>query len=156
MASKIISIEREIIKILDSELNSRAKITAEPAVDLAHTLKQPILINIQYIEEELLTPANSKANQSSISNFDGKSKLATKSKLKYRLRLYYKDSRLNYDQIYETIDQIKGILNGYRPSEFGQDDLTISPISITSVRFVERNDNSIIQYNLEAELCCVN
>ena len=128
--NKIKYIETELVRKLDEVLSKRAKILADPAVDLS-TVKQNILVNIQYVGESLSTPSSSKINFGGVSSL---SPQRIKSELSYKIRVFFKDLRGSYDKAYDVVEQIRESLNGAKLVEL--EDLSLSPIAVTSISFI--------------------
>lgn len=141
-------IEDGIVDLLKNNLSKNCKIVVDPSFELS-TIKQNIIINLQYTGEAIESRAQSKINYTSLprNNF-------IRSKVSYKLRLFFKEIRDSYDKVYDLLMELKSCLNGQKPVD--DNDLTIGPISINNIDFIEKSSSGIIRYDLSLEITYVN
>lgn len=133
---KLKEIEQKLISKLDEIIGGSAKIIADPSLDIS-SVRQKIVLNLSFLSEKIV-------NKPSI-NFSVGVKPAF-SEYTYRIRISYKDVRNSYDGIYEILELLKNSLNGLVINE---EDLTVSPIQLVSIDFVEKTDNAFSVYDLK-------
>lgn len=137
-------IEEGIVDILKENLSKQCKIVVDPAIDLS-TIKQNIIINLQYVRETFESRSQSKINYSSV-----QSNRASRSTAEYNLRIFFKELRDSYNKVYDLILELRECLDGQKVVD--DQDLSIGPMSIKTIDFIEKTDSGIIRYDLSLSI----
>ena len=135
-----------MIKYIESAISEKLKTLTDISIIYSpyinfEIVRQNKILNIQYVGENFIYPTERKLN---ISN-NSKNRL---SDINFKINLYIKDLRNNYNEVYEYLDKIIYLLNGEVLKIDSNNINNVSPIYVSTINFIEKNTQMFIHYEI--------